>query len=180
MPLAIGTTLPTGAPPALPATAIRPIVFQGTTGLNSTNDLAGLTLAQIQFTRGGFNLYGNPFTLTNGIVATNFSGNSAIYNSFTLATANVLIVTSNGVTLTLYGNLGGSVGVAKTGLGTLIYSAVGNNTYTGPTLVNAGTLEFNVSGPAPSAAHWSLVTVPVQVRPPFGICNSRRFRTTIQ
>jgi autotransporter-associated beta strand protein len=122
------------------------VVFQGATGLNTTNNIVGLTLGQIQFLSGGFNLYGLPFTLTNGIVAVNFFGTAAINNSFTNATADTTIMTSNSVTLTVFGNIRGAFGVVKTGLGTLTYNCLGDNTYTGTTLVSAGTLQLNAGG----------------------------------
>ncbi len=122
------------------------LIFQGTNGLNSTNNLAGLTLNQIQFNAGGFVLNGDAFTLTNRVLATNATGVNIISNSITLATASVLVTVSNGASLTLAGNLGGSVGVIKSGLGTLTYQCSGDNTYTGPTLVSAGTLQLNVGG----------------------------------
>jgi len=114
----------------------------------NTNNLAGLVLNQIQFAGagGGYDIRGNAFTLTNGIVATNTVGANTIENSITLATATALIIVSNGVSLTLDGNLSGSVGVTKAGLGTLLYQCTGNNTYTGATLVAGGALQLNCGG----------------------------------
>ena len=129
------------------------IVFSGsaTNGMVNTNNIANLTLNQIRFIGniepgGSFDLRGNAFTLTNSIMATNTAGANTIRNNITLATANVLIVVSNGVSLTLGGNLSGSVGVKKAGLGTLTYQGPGDNTYTGTTLVSGGTLQLNVGG----------------------------------
>jgi autotransporter-associated beta strand protein len=114
----------------------------------NTNNITGLVLNQIHFVGagGGYDIRGNAFTLTNSIIATNTAGANIIENNITLATANVLMVVSNGVSLTLDGNLSGSVGVTKAGLGTLLYQCSGNNTYTSTTLVSGGTLQFNVSG----------------------------------
>jgi autotransporter-associated beta strand protein len=114
----------------------------------NTNNIAGLVLNQIRFVGagGGYDIRGNAFTLTNSIIATNTAGANTIENLITLATTDVLMVVSNGVSLTLDGNLGGSVGVTKAGLGTLLYQCSGANTYTGTTLVSGGTLQFNVSG----------------------------------
>ena len=116
--------------------------------LVNTNNIVGLTLNQIRFVGagGGYDIRGNAFTLTNGIVATNTTGANTIENSITLATATALIVVSNGVSLTLDGNLTGSVGVTKAGLGTMLYQCSGNNTYAGTTLVAGGTLQLNVGG----------------------------------
>ena len=82
----------------------------------------------------------------------------------TLATADALIsVPSAFLILTLSGQISGSVGVNKTGLGGLIYQYVaGDNTYTGTTLVSGGTLQLNVGGtnafsyaPGPGAATYA-------------------------
>ena len=122
------------------------VIFQGTNGLNSTNNIANLTLNQIRFVSGGFNIYGNALTVTNSIVATNFSANAAIYNTLTNGTATLLLLISNNITLTLYGNLNGPGGVTKAGLGTVTYNGPDNNDYYGTTLVSAGTLQLNVNG----------------------------------
>jgi autotransporter-associated beta strand protein len=114
----------------------------------NTNNIVGLVLNQIRFVGagGGYDIRGNAFTLTNSILATNTAGANTIENLITLATTDVLMVVSNGVSLNLYGNLSGSVGVTKAGLGTLLYQCSGDNTYTGTTLVAGGTLQINVSG----------------------------------
>ena len=119
--------------------------------LINTNNITSLVLNQIRFAGagGGYDIRGNAFTLTNSIVATNTAGANIIENTITLATAtNVLIVVSNGVSLTFEGNLGssGTVGVNKAGLGTLVYQGPNNNTYSGTTLISAGTLDLNVGG----------------------------------
>jgi autotransporter-associated beta strand protein len=130
-----------GATPGNGDTLIFPVPVK----LLNTNNIANLTLNQIRFAGSGFHLYGNAFTLTNSIMATT-NGANTIENNITLATANVLIVVSNGVSLTLDGTLSGSVGVNKAGLGTLIYQSPGDNTYLGTTLVSGGTLQLNVGG----------------------------------
>jgi autotransporter-associated beta strand protein len=110
-----------------------------------TNNIANLTLKQIRFVGagGGYDIRGNVFTLTNSIVATNTAGANTIENNITLATSAVLIVVSNGVSLTLDGTLSGSVGVNKAGLGTLTLSGSSANTYGGLTTVNEGELDLN-------------------------------------
>ncbi len=110
--------------------------------LLNTNNIAGLTLNQIRFVGagGGYDIRGDAFTLTNSIIATNTAGANIIENYITLATADVLMVVSNGVSLTLEGQISGSVGVNKAGLGTLTYQGSGSNPYTGTTLVSGGTL----------------------------------------
>src|ERR1039457_2580325 len=130
-----------GATPGNGDTLIFPVPVK----LLNTNNIANLTLNQIRFAGSGFHLYGNAFTLTNSIMATT-NGANTIENNITLATANVLIVVSNGVSLTLDGTLSGSVGVKKAGLGTLTYQGPSDNIYTGTTLVSGGTLQLNVGG----------------------------------
>jgi autotransporter-associated beta strand protein len=119
----------------------------------NTNNIPGLTLNQIVFAGagGGYDIRGNAFTLTNGLIVTNTTGANTIENDIILTTASVLIVVSNGVSLALDGSLSGSVGVTKAGLGTLLYQCPftdnsGNNSYTGTTLVAGGTLQVNVGG----------------------------------
>ena len=124
------------------------LVFQGAVGLNTTNNIAGLTLNQIQFRNGGFAVSGNSFTLTNSIIATNTSGaNTISCTNITLATSDVLITVSNLTTLTISSHLLGSVGVVKTGAGTLAYlvPSVGFNTYSGTTAVNEGLLTLDLN-----------------------------------
>ena len=130
-----------GATPGNGDTLIFPYGFS----LLSTNNIANLTLNQIRFTgaAGGYDIRGYAFTLTNSIVATNTivtNWTETIENNITLATSDVLMVVGNGVSLTLEGQISGSVSVNKAGLGTLIYQGPGNNTYTGTTLVSGGTL----------------------------------------
>jgi hypothetical protein len=121
----------------------------GAAKLLNTNNIANLTLNQIRFVGagGGYDLRGNAFTLTNSIMATNTAGANTIENNITLATSDVLIVVSNSASLTLNGQLNGTVGVTKTGGGTLTYQyGSGSNPYSGTTRVNAGTLQLNVGG----------------------------------
>ncbi|HEV2694812.1 MAG TPA: autotransporter-associated beta strand repeat-containing protein [Verrucomicrobiae bacterium] len=125
------------------------LIFTGFTNYVNTNNIANLTLNSIKFYdfSSSFDLRGNAFTLTNSIIDTNFVGSAIIENNITLATADVLLrVDSIFSTLTLEGQLTGSVGVNKTGTGRLLYQYGGNNTYTGTTLVGNGYLELNVSG----------------------------------
>ena len=116
--------------------------------LNNTNNIPGLVLAQIRFAGpgGGYVISGNAFTLTNGIAATNTAGANTLSNALTLATIDQPVTVGSGVSLSLAGQLSGSVGVVKSGAGTLTYTCTGSNPYTGTTRVNAGLLQLNVSG----------------------------------
>ncbi|HWX23003.1 MAG TPA: autotransporter-associated beta strand repeat-containing protein [Candidatus Binatia bacterium] len=114
--------------------------------LVNTNNIAGLTLNQIRFVGagGGYDIRGNAFTLTNNIEATNSAVANTLENNITLAGADQTVEVTT--ILTLSGALSGSVGLTKTGAGTLLFQTGGNNTYAGTTRVNAGTLQLNVGG----------------------------------
>ena len=163
-----------GATPGNGDTLIFP---GGAANLLNTNNIAGLTLNQIRFVGagGGYDLRGNAFTLTNSIMATNTAGANTIENNITLATANVLIVVSNGVSLTLDGTLSGSVGVKKAGLGTLTYQGPSDNIYTGTTLVSGGTLQLNVGGYNAFGGPLVIGDGPAPAVPRFKTFNTKRF-----
>ncbi len=114
--------------------------------LANVNDIASLTVSEIRFvgTSGGYTISGNALTVTNGITATNTAGVNAIANNIALASVGLINVGS-GASLTLSGGVSGSVGVTKSGLGTLTYSG-GANTYSGVTIALEGTLELNKPG----------------------------------
>lgn len=134
------------------------LIFQGAARLNNTNNLVGLTVNQIQFRNGGFNLNGNAFTLTNSILNTNTVGINTISNSVTLATSDVQLVVSNGVTLVMNGVMSGSVGLVKNGSGILQIVGPLSNTYGGTTTVNAGVVQLAKNGsPAATAIPGNLI-----------------------
>jgi autotransporter-associated beta strand protein len=129
------------------------VIFSGshTNAFVNTNNIANLSLNQIQFVGDNtygvmFDLRGNAFTLTGGILATNVTGTNIIENYITLPNAYEPIVVSNSDQLIIEGELSGPGGVTKAGHGTLTYQCAGNNTYTNTTLVSDGILQFNVSG----------------------------------
>ena len=137
--------------PGTPANGDTVVFPASQPDLINTNNLTSLILNQIRFAGagGGYDIRGFAFTVTNSIVATNSTGANTVENSITLATAtSVLVVVSNGVSLTLGGVLSssGTVGVTTTGAGTLTYAGGGNNSYSGTTLISAGTLQLNVGG----------------------------------
>ena len=110
-----GDTLVFPAPPAL---------------VSTTNNLASLVLAQIRFAGngGGYTFYGNSFTLTVGIEATNSIGANVISNSITLGATNITVDVGNNAYLNLAGLVQGTAGLTKIGAGTLTYAYSGNNT----------------------------------------------------
>ncbi|MGN6368647.1 MAG: autotransporter-associated beta strand repeat-containing protein [Phycisphaerae bacterium] len=82
-------------------------------------------------------------TLNNGTFQYLASvGNNSDNHAFSL-TGNNTLITDSGVTLTTFGAISGSGGLAKGGAGSLTLS--GTQTYTGNTTVNAGTLVLNTN-----------------------------------
>jgi len=128
-----------------PATGDTLIFPSGQPNLVNTNNILGLTLNRISFAggAGGYVIWGNSVTVTNGIFATNTAGANFVTNNIALSGATQTINVGSGATLTLAGVLSGSVGATKLGTGTLIYSGGAANTYSGDTTVGAGTLQLN-------------------------------------
>jgi autotransporter-associated beta strand protein len=122
--------------------------------LANTNNIVGLTLNQIRFVGagGGYAIFGNSFTITNSIQATNTAGANAISNNITLAVQNISINVGSASTLTLFGALSGSFAPIKDGAGTLSFSGPGSNTYLGTTTVNGGVVELNKNASPPATA----------------------------
>lgn len=107
----------------------------------NTNNIAGLVLAEVRFAGpgGGYAIYGNAFTLTNRLAATNTSGANSISNSITLSSKDIPLEVASSATLTLAGQIAGAVGITKSGAGTLQLFGSTGNTYSGNTYVQAGT-----------------------------------------
>jgi len=128
------------------------VIFPGgVSRLTNTNDIIGLTLGQIRFvgTSGGYQIFGNGFTITNGIMVTNTAGVnsfSMLSNSITIATTDLSIVVSNGVTLAIFAPLNGTPGLVKNGAGTLILEGPLSNVYGGLTTINAGLVQMEKNG----------------------------------
>gem|GEM_PF-823897 len=118
------------------------LIFDGQTGLNNTNDLAAHTqFSGIFFnsTAGAFTLNSNAVDLLSGVV--NLSANTQTLNLPLVLAANGLVFDANAGSLVVNGAISetnGSFGLAKSGAYTL--TLAGANTYTGGTILNAGTL----------------------------------------
>jgi autotransporter-associated beta strand protein len=162
-----GANWDSGSPPQDGDTIVFP---GGAARLSNTNDIANLHLVAVRFSgaSGGYALFGNGFTITNSITATNSAGSNGIAVGritlgrdlpFTVAQGGTtLLITSevrlNGHTLscTTVGGLelGGAVtgdgSVIKNDNGTLTLSGPDANTFTGDLIVNGGLVLLNKTG----------------------------------
>jgi len=134
-------------PPQSGESAIVLVFPPGASRLNSTNDLAGLAIANLTFSGANYVLYGtNALTLSpnpaESIGAA--QGSNRIAAPLILQTNNLFRVETNAA-LSLAGKLSGLGGFNLDGGGllTLTPAAVIDNTYAGPTYVLDGTLELD-------------------------------------
>ena len=130
------------------------LVFAGSTQTTNTNNIAGLIVGGIKFTgaadpdghpaAGAFILNGpNGVTIEGKIDNQSATAAQTINLDVTFAAgtdSGTLNVVSGG-SLELAGAVNSTLGLTKTGLGTAKLSASTGTTYSGPTLVNEGTLE---------------------------------------
>lgn len=123
------------------------LYFWGTTRLNGFNDLqANTQFNGITFNSGAgsFNLSGNRFVLTFGGINNNSTNTQTVHNDIVLSGNNRTINCTSG-DINLLGNISGSGPLVKNGVHTLSLS--GNNSYTGNTFINAGTVNIFNSNP---------------------------------
>ena len=115
------------------------LVFpSGASGLANTNDLGtGIAYGSLTIGDTGYSISGDSASFTS-IDASQTSGSSDVSLPITLAATGTVSVDNSGAELVLGGVISGSVGLSKSGPGTLDLTA--NNTYTGTTAINAGTL----------------------------------------
>ena len=97
---------------------------------------AGTSFQSIDIGDGGFTLAGNAITLTGGITVDSETDSTISLN---VALAGPLTVDVADAALSISGNLSGSNYLTKTDPGTLILS--GDNSYTGGTVIENGTLQ---------------------------------------
>jgi len=128
--------------------------------LINSNNIVGLILNQIRFTgaSGGYQIYGNAITLTNGIEATNTGGMNVISNNITLGSSGDFPVNvATGAKLFLGGTLSGSVGFLKFGGGTNVLGGAFSNTYLGTTTITNGHMELSKFGSMAAAIPHDLI-----------------------
>jgi hypothetical protein len=141
----------TGGNDAVPASGDSLVFPGGVANLDSRNDIAGLTLASIQFTGVGYHLSGRPISLTGGITTvfgTGFAppGTDTVTFPITLTQAQSFDV-NPGVTLAFNGGIDSSTAsdtaLTLDGDGTV---ALGGTSALGANVdVQAGTLQVNGS-----------------------------------
>jgi len=143
-----------------PGTGDSLVFPAGQPRLNNTNNIVSLTLNQIRFAGagGGYAMFGNAITITNGIEATNSAGVNVISNNITLGSpSDFLVNVATGAKLFLGGTLSGSVGLIKTGGGTNTLGGGFSNTYGGTTTITNGLLELSKFGSLAAAVPHDLV-----------------------
>jgi autotransporter-associated beta strand protein len=152
-----------------PAAGDSLVFGPGASSVTSTNDLAaGTTFYSITFTGAGYSVGGNAVVLTNGIDASQATGNNSLSLGLTLANNETIQGGGSGTTLTLSGTINnqgnaltvsggsgavvinntisGSGGLVENGSVSLTLSGTAGNTFTGGTTVQSGTLLLDESG----------------------------------
>ena len=113
------------------------VVLAGTAQTSTNDDLTGLQISSLEFQNSGFSIGGNDLTVTSGIKVD--SGVTGSMVGVGVALTGATSVDVEGSNLALSGIISGSSGsLSKVGPGTLDLTA--NNSYSGGTTVNAGTL----------------------------------------
>ncbi|MEO6182229.1 MAG: autotransporter-associated beta strand repeat-containing protein, partial [Verrucomicrobiota bacterium] len=131
--------------------------------LNTNNLVRSFSSIAFSGGSGGYIIRGNAITLTNGLTAAHTAGLNTVdititngaSQTITATTGGTLAVTgdivfngfnltiNNTVAVNLAGLLSGTGNLTKNGSGNLLINGSVNNTYTGTTTVNNGTLELN-------------------------------------
>jgi len=132
------------APPA--SSVSNTLSFSGTTVTSNTNNIASLSLSNLNFLTGAsaFTLSGSDITLSSGTISNASSNLQTINLGITLAGSNTISLAGAGRPLTIAGLIAGSGSITKTGVSVLTLSG-SNNTYSGLTTVSAGTLAYGAS-----------------------------------
>jgi autotransporter-associated beta strand protein len=132
-----------------------------------TNDIAGFSVATIQFQGAGYEVYGKPSG--NALTLDAGSGSFVIFASaancqfagtcpLVLGDTNGVIAVASGATFTINSRVNGPGGFTKQSPGTLRLQTTLANTYTGTTTVEDGSLDLNSATLVPSVT--PVVSVP--------------------
>ncbi len=113
----------------------------------TTNDIVGLTLNGITVNAGAFFLSGNSITLTNSFIHN--SGTTTVNLNIILPQDTEFQVNASGGII-FNGVISGSGGLTKTGVSRLRFGTV--QTYSGDTVINAGSISLNVADGLPFGA----------------------------
>jgi autotransporter-associated beta strand protein len=81
---------------------------------------------------------------TTGITVNNGAGLTTISSNLVLGGSSQTVAVNNAAGLLINGSVGGTIGLTKTGSGTL--TLAGTNTYSGTTTINSGTLNVGAAG----------------------------------
>ena len=131
------------------------VVFSGTNCTSTYNDISGLSLASITFAGNNFSLAGNGVTLTGSVTVNSGVSGSSISLPIALSGSDTFNVGASG--LTDSGVISGTGGLTETGGGTLVVT--GADTYSGGTVVSAGTFQVGVGTTAGSLSGSSAVSI---------------------
>ena len=128
--------------------------FLNGTGLGNTANTATVNAGGTLAVSGASRAVDKPIVLNGGTLSNNGSGSAQSFSNVSLTADST--IDAGGGSVTISNALSGAVGLTKTGTGTLVLPAV--NTYTGSTVVQAGTVSLGAGGSVASSP-----TIDVQV-----------------
>ncbi|HXI84385.1 MAG TPA: autotransporter-associated beta strand repeat-containing protein [Verrucomicrobiae bacterium] len=123
------------------AVATNNVLVQGSSGNQVSHDLSLWSLRALK----DIASTGGQHTITDGSGGLIIGGNFTVSPNLAFNSAEALVFVSSGNTGTLAGNISGSNGFTKFGMGNLVLSASAN-TFSGPTTINEGLLRVVTGG----------------------------------
>jgi autotransporter-associated beta strand protein len=144
-----------GAPTSSESSVV--LVFPAAARRTNTEDIAGLAIESLTFSANDYKVSGNQSLTVRNIVAdAGVTGTDALNVNLTLDRVQATVSTAAGATLTLSGVISGTLGLSKTGGGTLILS--GANTFGGGLSIDLGTVQAGAAYTLPSAGGVSVAS----------------------